>query len=424
MRSARIVRLLVLFGGLGYVLTPAASTVAAQQTAAHPAGPTRVVGTLTAINGKSLTVKPDSGVPTTVTVSERARILRSAPGAKTVASATPIQLTGLAVGDRVLMAVRPAPDGSGPVATVIIAMTQSDVAKEHLAEEEDWQRRGVGGIAKAVDPAAGTVTIATNQNRSLTIQTTPKTVIRRYAPGSVQFADAQLATLDQIHPGDQVRALGNRSADGREVQADEIVAGTFRNIAGSVISVDPSTNTVTVKDLATKKPVVVHVNAESQLHKLPDTMAQTLAARFGSAVAESAQRGAEEKGKGQGRSHARRSTESAQSGETSPRMGAGGAMDVSQMLQKAPAIQISDLRHGDDVMIVAQGNSGSDVTAATLLAGVEPIFAASASASKNLFSASWDLGGQGSGGGDQGGDQSGGQSSSQGSSGSQSSPQK
>ena len=90
-------------------------------------------------------------------------------------------------------------------------------------------------------------------------------------------------------------------------------------------------------------------------------------------------------------------------------MGAGGGgrtFDVSQMLQRAPVIQIADLHRGDDVMIVAQGTPGSSVIAATLLAGVEPIFAASASASQNLFSASWDLGGQGGSGG-QGGEQGG-----------------
>ena len=244
MGSARIVRLFVLFGGLGAILAPAAATISAQQTAAQPTSPARLVGVIMAINGKSLTIKPDSGAPATVTVSEKARILRSAPGAKTVASATPIQLTDLAVGDRVLLAVRPAPDGSGPTATVIIAMTQADIAKQHQAEEEDWQRRGVGGIVKAVDPAAGTVTIATNQNHTLTIHTNPKTVVRRYSPESIQFADAKLATLDQIHPGDQVRARGDRDADGTELQADEVVAGSFRNIAGSVVSTDPAANTV------------------------------------------------------------------------------------------------------------------------------------------------------------------------------------
>ncbi|MEO6965362.1 MAG: hypothetical protein ABI076_05625 [Acidobacteriaceae bacterium] len=415
MVSARIVRLLVLFGGLGYILAPAAPTIHAQQAATQQTGPTRVVGAITAINGKSLTVKPDSAAPTTVTVSDTAHILRSAPGAKTVASATPIHLTDLVVGDRVLMAVRPAPDGSGPMATVIIAMTQADVTKQHLAEEEDWQRRGVGGIAKAVDPATGAVTIANNLNRTLTIHTTPKTVIRRYTPGSIQFADAKLATLNQIMPGDQVRALGNHSADGSEVEADEIVAGTFRNIAGNVLSTDPAANTITVRDLSTKKPVVVQINAESELHKLPAPGAQMLAARFGSAVSQRGQTGEGARGSGQGHGRARPATGSPQNGGESHGMGAGQAertLNVSQILQRAPAIHISDLHRGDDVMIVGQGAPGSSIIAATLLAGVEPIFAASASASHNLFSASWDLGGQGGDSGGQG--DSGGSSGSQG----------
>src|SRR5271169_5487709 len=45
---------------------------------------TRMVGTVTAIDGKSLTIKTDAGVTTTVNVSDTARVLRTAPGAKTL----------------------------------------------------------------------------------------------------------------------------------------------------------------------------------------------------------------------------------------------------------------------------------------------------------------------------------------------------
>ena len=44
--------------------------------------------------------------------------------------------------------------------------------------------------------------------------------------------------LDQITAGDQLRGRGVRSADGTELAADEVVSGTFRNIAGTVISTD------------------------------------------------------------------------------------------------------------------------------------------------------------------------------------------
>ena len=34
----------------------------------------------------------------------------------------------------------------------------------------------------------------------------------------------------QIQPGDQLRARGEKSADGTEITAEEVVSGTFRNI--------------------------------------------------------------------------------------------------------------------------------------------------------------------------------------------------
>lgn len=352
----------------------------------------RILGSVTAIEGNSLTVKPDSGDATTVTVSDTARLLRTAPGAKTLAGATPIQLSDLAVGDRVLVVL--APSAETPIATTIIAMKQADIAQKQHAEEADWQRRGIGGLVKAVDAAAGTVTIAAGP-RTIVIHATPKTIVRRYSPESIKFSDAKPSTLDQIHPGDQLRARGERSADGTEVTADEIVAGSFRNISGTVVSVNAGANTVTVMDLATKKPVVIHVSTDSQMHKLPPAVAQGLADRLkhagGAAVSANGQSSES------GPSSASNSGGQA-GGEGSRHGGPGGggrSGDLSQLLQRTPAVQLSDLHKGDAVMIVATQGTPGAATAVTLLAGVEPILTASPSASESMFSASWNLGGGG-----------------------------
>ena len=369
-------------------LVPAGAAQAASQT---QAAPTRIVGSVTAINGQSLTLQPDKGAPVTLTVSGAARILETQPGAKTLAGATPIQLSGVAVGDRILAAVHPSTDGSGLTATTLIAMKQSAIAEQQKAEEADWQRRGVGGLVKTVDTATGTLTIASGP-RTLTIHATPQTVVRRYSPDSIKFSDAQPSTLAAIHPGDQLRARGNRSADGGEINADEIVAGTFRNIAATVLSVDPAANTVTVKDLATKKPVVIHITAESQMHKLPEQMAQALAVRL---KRPSGQAGPQE--------HAETAPHATSHGAWQQPGGAGhssaGAAgqsgDLSRMLERTPPVALPELHKGDAVMIVATEGTPGSATAVTLVAGVEPILTASPSASQSVFSASWDVGGGG-----------------------------
>lgn len=385
MRRSNLSVSLALAGIGALVPTP----IYAQQQAA----PSRVVGSVTSMNGSQLTVKPDAGAPVTFTVSANARILETQPGAKTLAGATSIPLSGIAVGDRVLAALHAESDGSTS-ATTVIAMKQAAVAEHQQAEEADWQR-GVGGLVKQVDAATGVITIASG-SRMLTIHTTPQTVVRRYSPDSIKFADTRSSTLAEIRPGDQLRARGQRSPDG-SMTADAIVAGTFRNIAGVVISTNVAANTVVVKDLATKKRVEIHVTPESRMHKLPEEMADTLAARLkrsGGTPGQTAPTGDEHAAGWQ-----------SPAGESGPRPENAhrGGNELSQMLQRAPALQLSELHKGDAVMIVATEGTPESATAVTLLSGVEPILRASPSASQSMFSASWSLGGGGqdAGAGDQ-----------------------
>ena len=67
-----------------------------------------------------------------------------------------------------------------------------------------------------------------------------------------------------------------------------------------------------------------------------------------------------------------------------PAGGGQGGGDPQQMLSRAPAIQFADLKKGDAVMLVST-DGATDVTAITLLAGVEPLLEAPA-ASQNLLS--------------------------------------
>ena len=69
--------------------------------------------------------------------------------------------------------------------------------------------------------------------------------------------------------------------------------------------------------------------------------------------------------------------------------GQGGGGDPQQMLSRAPAIQVADLQKGEAVMLVST-EGANEVTAITLLAGVEPLLQAPA-ASQNLLS-NWSMG--------------------------------
>jgi len=394
----------------------AGSLATAPHLAAQAAN--RYLGTVTAINGDTLTVKTDAGEVHQVQVPAAASIRRVEPGEKDLSKAETIQFSDLAGGDRVLVRLDPNGAGATPQALQIIAIKQSDVAAKQQKDREDWQRRGVAGLVKSVDAGLGVIVLTSGAGataKTVTIHTTRATVLRRYAPTSVKFDDAQPAPIDAIHAGDQLRARGQKNADGTEIAADEVVSGSFRNISGTVVSIDAASSTIVVKDLVTKKQVTVRVTPDVQMRRLPDRMAQMLAARLkgssgsgqgsgfgqGSGAQQAgASGGPTRTGQGQGTGGGQGSGQGGGAGQGAgggqfPGGGQGGGQgggDLQQMLSRAPSIQLSDLLKGEAVMIVST-EGASEVTAVSLLAGVEPLLQAP-EASQNLL-ANWSMGGGG-----------------------------
>ena len=259
---------------------------------------------------------------------------------------------------------------------------------------------GWPGLCKAWMLLQGTITLRAGEGAAaggasaqpVTIQTSGTTDIRRYAAASTSFADTHKASFADIHTGDQIRARGAKDADGHSIEASEVVAGSFQNIAGTVVSSDASTGTLVLTDLATRKPVTLHLGAASQLRKLPPEVAERMAHRQDAATGEGAE------SHGSGGSPAGVGAPAGEQG--APRRNRAG--DMASMLQRAPVITLADLKKGDAVMVVASDPSAPQRVALTVVAGVEPLLQASPAASAGLFSASWNLGG--GGGADAGGD--------------------
>jgi co-chaperonin GroES (HSP10) len=354
----------------------------AQTPAATPAPATRQLGTVAAVCGDHLTLKTDAGPEIAISVPDGVRILQLAPGSTDLKSAQAITLTNIAIGDRVLVNGKPGDTPTTFVASRVILMKFSDIAQKHEMEQADWQRRGSGGIVSAIDTGTGRLTVAVGA-RKITVNTSDKTVFRRYAGDSVKFEDAKPSTLAQIHVGDQLRVRGARSDDGMSIQAEEIVSGSFKNLAGLITGIDATNGTVTLKDLATKKSVTVSITANSNVRTLPPQAAAMFAAR--------AKRGPS------GIAPAQSSGESEGAGERPGGAGRSAGGDLSQLVSRLPNKTIADLKVGDAVMIVAsQPDPGSTtVTAVTLLSGVEPILAATPSGGPAMTLSPWSLGGEG-----------------------------
>ncbi len=307
-----------------------------------------------------------------------------APGQADLKQAAVIQPQDLQIGDRLLAGGTSTDGGKSVTATTAVVMTKADVAAKQEREREDWQKRGVGGVVKAANAATGTITISTGAlgTNTLAVEVSKATIIRRYAPDSVKFDDAKPGTLDQIKPGDQLRARGTRNADGTELAAEEIVSGTFRNVAGLVVATDPGNGTITLTDLISRRPVIMKISNDSQLRKLPPMVAQRIAMRLKGGAPSSPAGAAASTGPP---TPARSSEGQAGGGGAGFRQ--GGAPDFQQMLNRMPAVTLADLQKGDAVMVVAtEGSAEVPSTAIILLSGVEPILAAAPSQASTILS--------------------------------------
>jgi hypothetical protein len=386
-----------LLTALGTLILAGRGFVCAQGKPAGSSGDaqiTKAVGTIKSIQADSITVASESGGEVTAKLMSSTKILRVPPGERDLKNATALQAQDLQPGDRVLVRGQASGDGDGHTVVItalaVIVMKQADVAEKQQHDRDDWQKRGVGGLVTNLDAATGTITISSGgmgANRSIAVHIAKDTILRRYAPDSVKFDDAKPAPasqiMAQIKVGDQLRARGTRNPDGSEVRAEEVVSGTFRNIAGTIKAIDAASNTMTVQDAIRKSAVVVKVSPDSQMKKLPAEMARRIAMRLkGTAGGGSGdQPGANE-------SQATRGPGGGQGGNGPP--------DLQRMLSRLPNSTLADLQKGDAVMIVStEGGDSSAVTAITLLAGVEAILTAAPSQSASTLLSPWSLGASG-----------------------------
>jgi hypothetical protein len=371
---------------VGGVSVAVAAPAAAQEPAA-----TRAAGTVKETSATGLTLTTTAGQQVSVTVPTTAQVLVVPPGSHDLKSATKGTLADVAAGDRALVSGT-AGDSAGSITALrVILMKASAIASVHAEEEAAWQH-GVGGIVKSVDAAAGKIMVASGM-KMVAVTVTPSTIIRRYAGGSVSFGDAKVSTIGAIHPGDQIRTRGTKSADGLSLTADELVTGSFHNYSGLIASIDTAAGTITLKDLATKKTVTVAVSSSSDVRRLPPMLAMRIAAQMkgGGAAAAGGAQGSRPAG-----------APEAYAGSDAQRAGRAG-MDLSAMLSRLPTETLAGLKVGEAVMIVSSSSEGdpNQSTAVTLLTGVDPILTATPNGQSTTLSP-WSLGGD-MGGADAGG---------------------
>lgn len=346
---------------------------AAAQTPEGGLKPSVITGDVTAIDGTKIVVNTkDGGVEARVTA--KTEFKRVSPENPSLKTATAAVIADIGVGDRVVISGVFAADKKSLPARTVYLMTKSDISQKHEKEAEAWKTRGIAGRVTAVNPQTSQVTI---EVRTLVGSTstvlTPKdsAKFRRYAPDSVKFDEAKESSIAEIKPGDMVRALGDKSADGTSFAAEELVSGAFQTIAGTVKTIDTAKNEIIITNLQTKKDVTIALGGASVLKKFPAEMAERMAG-FGGAGGGGIRppgQGGVQPPSGQGASPTGQ-------GQT-PGGGRGGfggrSGGIDDMLDRFPNITAADLKAGD-MIAVSSTKSGDParVNAIELLAGVEP----------------------------------------------------
>jgi hypothetical protein len=317
--------------------------------------PKSIVGSIAAFKAEDavVVVKPDNTDAVSVKLTPDTVFQRIAPGERDLKKAAAMNMTDMALGDRVLVSFK---TGSTEALRVLV-MSSTDIQKRNEADSLDWTRRGVSGVVAA---KAGNVLTLKKRGLTgeivMTVTLDDKTAVRRYNSDSVKFADARVSKLDEVSVGDQLRARGVKSEDGLKVAAEEVVFGTFVTKAGAITAINPETKEVTVSEIGTNKPLVVKFTADSQIKKMPNMMGMMGAGRGGAPG-----------GSAMGTSM------SPAAGPPAGLPNTGGHMpDMAQMLEHAPEAKLDDLKIGEKIVVSStKGAKPGEITAIMLLGNAD-----------------------------------------------------
>lgn len=364
------VALTALAACMGFLPAAAARQQAAQQAAPQNAVRVpldRVVGTVSAVDASAgrMDVKTDAGETVAVSLSEQVSYLRLPPGEETLEKAAKAALADIKVGDRVYARGRLAEDKKSMPARQVIIIARSDIEQQHEKVRQDWQQRGVAGVVAAVDPQKREITLQVRGREGsppLVIAADQNTQFRRYPPDSVKFSDAVPSSIEGLKAGDQLRALGNKIADGTRLLGEEVVSGSFLTVGGTVTAVDVANGEIKINTFKDKRPVVISLSKGSSLRRIPPQMAPIFAQKGpGGGAPAQAQKVAVTQA-------------SAPAAPAAAARSAAGSVDLQEAFERLPALTLAEVKPGE--MIVVSSTRGADparVTAISVITGLEAV---------------------------------------------------
>jgi hypothetical protein len=370
--AAAIGLITVLASGPASIAQTPAATSDPNIAAKHAIGEVKTIDA----TAKQLTIQTDAGSVVTVTLSDKTSYKRLAPGEKTLTNATDVTFADLGEGDRIMARGNVSEDRKFVPAAMVVVMTKGDLAKKQEAERKEWRQRGILGVITALKPDTKEITISNRTmagTQSVVIPVSDTTEMRRYAPDSIKFGDAKPSTFTELKVGDQLRALGDRPEDPLRFNPQKVVTGSFRTVGGVVTAVDPATGEIKINELEKKHPLTIVIKHDAVLRRMPPASEMGMMGGFGrgpggpggtppAAAGGQAPQGAPARPQGSG-------------GPGAGGRGSGG-FNINDMLERLPTISIADVKVGDTIIVSStQGVDPTRLTAISLVAGAETLFA-------------------------------------------------
>jgi len=305
-----------------------------------------VLGEVTAIDvaAKQLTVKLDSGRLLQVIVDDKTLLRRVAASDHSLANAARITLTDISVGDRVYVQGKVEAEQTSVQTRQLIVMDKETISEKRERDSADWRKRGIVGVIVATNPEKKEVTLrrgSAGAAETITLAL-DKARLHRYAPDSAKFSNAKPSTFEELRVGDVLRARGERSATDARFITEELVAGSFQTIGGTVTAVNPDNGELKINDIQTRRPLTVVVNKDSVLRRMKSEDAIQFVPK--------------------------------KQGEASKAPAEGQNADFQQVLERQPPLSIAELKTGDMILISSsKGGDPSRLTAITLVAGMDVV---------------------------------------------------
>jgi len=312
-----------------------------------------VVGAVTDIDkaNRKVMLQTEAGLVLSIQTSDDTVCLRLPAGERTLSKATAIKFDEIAISDRVL--AHGTRSDQTFLAQRLIVMPLAEVTRKREHDLDEWKSRGIGGIVRGVNAQTGEIMVelrSPNPGSRIPIETS-KANFRRYIAGSLRFEDARASKIDEVRVGDQLRALGDKNADGNQFVAEQIISGAFKTIGVTVSDVDPGKELIHATTLDQKKPITISINKDSVLRRIPSALAAAIA-----------QRAKGETGK---------STPPPAPKATAP------VIDVQQMIDTLPAISLNDIKSGDVLAVTGAIESDeAHLVAIKVAAGVDLVLKA------------------------------------------------